>query len=432
MKICIFWFRRDLRLNDNTGLKKAIKYGLPVLPVFIFDDEILEELHKDDPRVTFIHETLSGINTRLKSYGSSLLVEKGQPAKVFEKLSEKYDVDSIFVNRDYEPYAIERDRQVRELLGKKGIKFNCYKDHVIFEENDVLKPDGKPYTVFTPYSRRWLAAYAGLQENTEIHSELQRKNFIQSDSRFPSLIETGFKTSNIRVRQYDLSVITNYHSVRDYPAVDGTTYLSPHLRFGTVSIRDLVRRAYTENKVFLGELIWREFFMMILFHFPHVVTDNFKRAYDGIEWRNNGQEFEKWCKGETGYPIVDAGMRQLNETGYMHNRVRMITASFLCKHLFTDWKRGEAYFAEKLLDYELSSNIGNWQWAAGSGCDATPYFRVFNPETQQKKFDPKNEYVKRWVDDFGKPGYPSRMTDHVFARNRAIEGYKRGLIRSLK
>jgi deoxyribodipyrimidine photo-lyase len=297
---------------------------------------------------------------------------------------------------------------------------------VIFEEGEILKSDGTPYTVFTPYKKKWLQKLnSDIPEasNTWSYNEM---NFLKCDYILPSLQDLGFIESNIKVRSYDLSVINNYHKDRDFPARDKTSYLSPHLRFGTVSIRKIVIEAM-ENPVFLSELIWREFFMQILFHFPRTVTENFRTKYDDIQWVNNPDDFQKWTNGETGYPIVDAGMRQLNKTGFMHNRVRMITAGFLCKHLLIDWRWGEAYFAQKLLDYELSSNVGNWQWAAGTGCDAAPYFRVFNPESQQKKFDPEKEYIRKWIDDFNTKTYPEKIVEHDFARQRAIFTYKSGL-----
>jgi len=428
MKINVFWFRRDLRLQDNRALDNALRAGLPVLPVFIFDRNIIGELPEDDARISFIHETLSGINDHIKSEGSSLLVLSGDPAETWKKLIISYDINSVYINSDYEPYAIRRDRSVEKLLEKHGITLLRFTDQVIFDGTGILKSDGTPYNVFTPYSKKWLQKYnqegraAGLKKKSH-------GNFIPGSNEFPSLQDIGFRKSKIKVRPFDLSVIREYEKYRDVPSADSTSYLSPHLRFGTVSIRQIAVRAWEENPVFLNELVWREFFMQILFHFPRVVTDNFRHAYDDITWRNDEKEFERWCSGETGYPMVDAGMRQLNETGYMHNRVRMITAGFLCKHLLIDWRWGEAYFAGKLLDYELSSNNGNWQWAAGTGCDAAPYFRVFNPETQQKKFDPRNEYVRKWVPEFDKPSYSKKIVDHDFARRRAIEAYRSGLKR---
>ena len=425
--INIFWFRRDLRLDDNIALDKALSSGLPVLPVFIFDTNIIDELPQDDARISFIHETLSDINSNLQKSGCSIYVLQGTPIEKWQELVAKFNINAVYINKDYEPYALSRDREVEEFLKRYGISLFRFRDQVIFEENEILKPDNKPYTIFTPYKNRWLKK---LNENPAVISHVKGEKlvkFYQSRYAFPSLQETGFQKSSIRVRSFDLSVIPEYHKNRNLPAIDRTSYLSPHLRFGTVSIRHIANLALNQNMSFLNELIWREFFMQILFHFPSVVTDNFKPVYDFIQWRNDENEFIRWCNGETGYPIVDAGMNQLNKSGYMHNRVRMITAGFLCKHLLIDWRWGEAYFARKLLDYELSSNNGNWQWAAGTGCDAAPYFRIFNPETQQKKFDPKEEYIRRWVDNYGKPDYPEKIVDHEFARQRALAVYKAGV-----
>lgn len=427
MKINVFWFRRDLRLDDNTGLRRALDSGLPVLPLFIFDTNITDELPANDPRITFIYETLDSINNELKKTGSSLLVKKGDPLKIWEEVIRSHDVAEVYANRDYEPYAIGRDNKIESFLAKQNISLNLFKDQVIFEKQEVVKPDNTPYTVFTPYRNRW---FQKLKEEPDVLTERKKistDRFFQFSAGFPSFEQTGFKKSNIRVRDFDLSVVPDYHLYRNLPAEDKTSYLSPHLRFGTVSIRKIVNIALRQNISFLNELIWREFFMQILFHFPHVVTDNFRSAYDDIGWRNDEQEFEKWCEGATGYPIVDAGMRQLNATGYMHNRVRMITASFLCKHLLVDWRWGEVYFAQKLLDYELSSNNGNWQWAAGTGCDAAPYFRIFNPETQQKKFDPHMKYIEKWTGHTGRRPYAPRIVEHEYARQRALEVYKSGL-----
>jgi deoxyribodipyrimidine photo-lyase len=432
MKINIFWFRRDLRLDDNIALNKALCSGLPVLPVFIFDTNITDELPADDARISFIHETLSSINNNLQKAGSSVYILKGSPDEIWKELIASFDIYAVYANKDYEPYAIQRDNVIEEFLGRNRIGFFRFKDQVIFEEGEILKPDNRPYTIFTPYKNRWLKKLIDnlpgeLTEKAEIQN-----NYYTCSYSFPSIQEIGFSKSTIRVRPYDLSVIPDYHKYRNIPSADKTSYLSPHLRFGTISIRKMVKKASLENTSFLNELIWREFFMQILYHFPGVVTDNFKSIYDDIEWRNDEKEFRRWCSGETGYPIVDAGMRQLNSAGYMHNRVRMITAGFLCKHLLIDWRWGEAYFAQRLLDYELSSNNGNWQWAAGTGCDAAPYFRVFNPETQQKKFDPGEEYIKRWIDNYSKPEYPGKIVDHDYARQRALTVYKSGIKRNLK
>ena len=427
MKVNVLWFRRDLRLHDNTALRNALDSGLPVLPVFIFDNNIINELPSTDPRVSFIHETLENINSNLNEKGSSLLVLKDEPESAWKKLIAAFDIKQVFISKDYEPYSIDRDKRIKIILDQHSIGLSVYKDQVIFEENELVKSDGKPYTVFTPYKNRWLQKF-----HSEAPKETRDKaqsdwNFYADDHPFPSLKRIGFERSTLKVKPYDLSVINDYHKFRDLPADDRTSYLSPHLRFGTVSIRDLVKISDRQNQVFLSELIWREFFMQILFHYPEVVTENFKTKYDNIHWRNDEREFERWCNGETGYPIVDAGMRQLNCTGYMHNRVRMITAGFLCKHLLIDWRWGEAWFAQKLLDYELSSNNGNWQWAAGTGCDAAPWFRVFNPYSQQEKFDPDKEYIRKWVSEYGKSTYPEPLVEHDFARKRALETYKAGL-----
>ena len=422
-KISVFWFRRDLRLEDNTALIKALGSGFPVLAVFIFDTHITDELPADDARVSFIYSQLEGIHGQLVVQGSSLHVFEGEPLVIWKELLSTYEIHSVYINKDYEPYARERDSQLGELLESSGIGFHQFKDQVIFEENEILKNDGLPYSVFTPYKRKWLEKFK--TEPTK-GGAWKDGNFVRLAASFPSMESLGFKSSVIRVLPYDLSSLGDYPRMRDFPGPDATSHLSPHLRFGTLSIRQLIAGLAPSDEVFLSELIWREFFMQILFHYPGVVTQNFKAKYNGISWRMNADEFDRWCRGETGYPMVDAGMRQLNESGYMHNRVRMVCASFLCKHLLIDWRMGEAYFAGKLLDYELSSNNGNWQWAAGTGCDAAPYFRIFNPEEQLKKYDPELEYVRRWLPEYGTRDYPKPMVDHKFARNRALETYRDG------
>ena len=421
MRINIFWFRRDLRLEDNTGLSEALKKNLPVLLLFIFDEDIICDLPQNDSRITFIYQTLKEINSRLKKHGSSLLILKGKPVDIWKKLIMAYEINSVFANCDYEPYSIARDNSVEKLLNSSRISFFSFKDQVLFEKNEILKPDNKPYTVFTPYSKQWLKR---LRENNIIISSFNPDRLYKSAFNFPSLEEIGFSQGPFKVKPFNISVIDEYNKYRDIPSADLTSYLSPHLRFGTVSVREIIKIAATANHFFLNELVWREFFMQILYHFPRVITENFKPAYNFIPWLNSETDFKKWCNGETGFPMVDAGMRQLNTTGYMHNRVRMITAGFLCKHLLIDWRWGEAYFAEKLLDYELSSNNGNWQWAAGTGCDAVPYFRVFNPDLQQKKFDPDFEYARRWIPDLEKSSYAAKIVDHEMARLRAINTYK--------
>ena len=425
MKISVFWFRRDLRLTDNTAFHQALSSGLKVLPIFIFDEDILEELPKDDARLNFIYETLESINHTLIEKGSSLLCLKGKPEKVWKKLITQYDINQVYINKDYEPYAITRDKQIKELLEKNGIELQAFKDQVVFEENDILKGDGTPYTIYTPYKNKWLLGFEEKYTQPIVSSPLE--NLLIAKHPFPTIAQIGFVKSAIKVKDYDLSKLEEYPTARNLPAQDNTSYLSPHLRFGTVSVRQVIAQLSITDDVFLSELIWREFFMQILFHFPRVVGRNFKPKYDGIRWRNNEQEFKIWCEGKTGYPLVDAGMRQLNETGYMHNRVRMVVASFLCKHLLIDWRWGEAYFAEKLLDYELSANNGNWQWSAGTGCDSAPYFRVFNPTEQVKKFDKQLEYIKKWVPEYVTLEYPMPMVDHKMARDRALDGYKKGL-----
>jgi deoxyribodipyrimidine photo-lyase len=427
MKINIFWYRRDLRTEDNPGLFHAIKSELQVLPVFILDTNITEELSDDDTRINFIYERLLIIDQELKEAGGSLCIFRGDPIEIFKRLMILFEVNAVFANKDYEPYSRQRDMEIEALLKKHNARFFSFKDHVIFEESEILKPDGNPYSVFTPYKKIWIRKLV----KNPIHGAAGKLDFkgrfLQHGFSFPSIRELGLRISDVSVRPFDLSVIPEYDKYRDIPSADRTSYLSPHLRFGTVSIRKIVNIAINENQVFLNELIWREFFMQILFHFPYVVTENFKQVYDGIQWRNNENEFRKWCNGETGYPLVDAGMRQLNLTGYMHGRVRMVTAGFLVRHLLIDWRWGEAYFARKLLDYELSSNNGNWQWAAGTGCDAVPYFRIFNPEIQRKKFDREDKYVKSWVEDLEKPGYAPRIVEHEFARHRAIATFKKGI-----
>jgi len=426
--ITLFWFRRDLRLEDNVGLYQALQSPYPVIPLFIFDEDILDQLPKDDARVTFIHESLAKINEKLAEFGSSLLVKKGKTHKVWQQLMSEFEVKEVFFNKDYEPYAINRDQQITELLAQKGVNVQGFKDQVIFEEAEITKADGLPYTVYTPYKNKWLEKYRTMAPVAEHDTSVFSKNWFSSSFVFPSLTDIGFETSAIKVKPHNLTKIVTYHETRDFPALDTTSYLSPHLRFGTVSVRKLVNWAARKNDVFLSELIWREFFMQILYHFPKVVQHNFKSAYDGIEWRNDEADFQRWCSGTTGYPMVDAGMRELNATGYMHNRVRMVVASFLCKHLLLPWQWGEAYFAQKLLDYDLSANVGNWQWAAGTGCDAAPYFRVFNPEIQLQKFDAKGSYIRKWIPEFDL-GYAAPMVEHAMARDRAIATYKTGILK---
>ncbi len=429
--VTIFWFRRDLRLEDNIGLCNALKSPDPVLPIFIFDTDILGKLKPDDARVTFIYNTLQQLRQTLKEkHNSSLAIYHGKPLEVYERLVGEFNIKAVYTNHDYEPYANNRDAEVSWLLGKHGIALHTFKDQVIFEKDEVVKADGNPYVVYTPYMRSWKAKFdASLLEPEDTESNFD--NFLnQTDLANISLADIGFTSSNQSITPYTVTpkLIQEYEATRNFPAKDATSRLGPHLRFGTVSIRKMVKKAIAEqNEIFWQELIWREFFMQILWHFPHTVTQSFKLKYDRIQWRNNETEFKAWCEGKTGYPLVDAGMRQLKETGFMHNRVRMLVGSFLCKHLLIDWRWGEAYFAEKLHDYEMASNIGNWQWVAGSGVDAAPYFRIFNPTTQIQKFDKQLDYIKTWVPDFQELTYPQPIVDHKFARERCLQVYKAAL-----
>ncbi len=427
MGITIFWFRRDLRLFDNHALYKALQKG-NVLPIFIFDKNIIDKIEdKKDPRISFIYNELKTIKSKLEAIGSSIHSMYDTPLNAFKKITKEYKIDALFFNHDYEPYALERDREITHFCSSLNIPVYTFKDQVIFEKNEILKSDEKPYTIFTPYMRKWKEK---LKVNPifEHSSEKFAQTFIKiKPIILPKIEELGFKkTENIfPERSLNHEIIKNYIHTRDFPAINGTSKLSIHLRFGTISIRQLVQKSIELSETYLNELIWREFYMMILYHFPNVIDQPFKSVYNKIDWINNEVHFEAWCNGKTGYPIVDAGMRELNETGFMHNRVRMITASFLTKHLLIDWRWGEAYFAQKLLDYELSSNNGGWQWAASTGCDAVPYFRIFNPDLQTKRFDPEFEYIRKWVPVFNSKDYPKSIIDHTFARDRAINAYKK-------
>ncbi len=430
MQVSIFWFRRDLRLQDNAGLYHALKNNINVLPVFIFDTSILNKLQdKHDKRVSFIHGAILSLQKELQKLGSKIKVYYGEPLEIFKKITVEYKVINVYTNHDYEPTAIERDAQVNLFLQTKGIVFKTYKDQCIFEKSEVTKDDGLPYTVFTPYANKWKKKL----NDFYIKSYPTKKYFANfnktSAFKIPSLNELGFKETNLLFSPplIDEGIISHYTQQRDFPAIAGTTHLSVHLRFGTVSIRQLVQKAIQLNNTWLNELIWRDFYMMILFHFPHVVNGGFKPAYNFIKWRNNEKEFHAWCNAQTGYPIVDAGMNELNATGFMHNRIRMITASFLVKHLLIDWRWGEAYFAQKLIDFDLSANNGGWQWAAGSGCDAAPYFRVFSPYEQTKKFDAKLTYINKWVPNVNQFNYPQQIVEHTFARQRVLQVYKESL-----
>jgi deoxyribodipyrimidine photo-lyase len=429
-RVCVHWFRRDLRTHDNHGLFRALEDHGDVLPIFIFDTGILDGLEdKYDRRVDFIHRSLIALKSELEQHGSSLLVAHGKPLDVWKRLLTEYDITAVVTNHDHEPYANSRDRDIADLLNGHGVEPRSFKDISVFERDEVMKDDGTPYTVFTPYSRKWRAQF--LQEMVRPFDSAGKLNalFKTAPLPMPSLGDIGFMSTDLQVPPVEVSrtLIERYHFTRNMPGLEGTSRMSVHLRFGTVSPRALMKRGMELNETFANELIWREFFMQILWHFPHVVARAFKPAYDGIAWRNDEREFDAWCEGRTGYPLVDAGMRELNTSGHMHNRVRMVVSSFLTKHLLIDWRWGEAYFARKLLDFELSSNNGGWQWASGSGCDAAPYFRIFNPVLQQEKFDPALTYVKRWVPEHCGKNYAAPIVVHEVARKRAIEAYEQGL-----
>lgn len=430
----IFWFRRDLRLHDNAGLYHALKAGKPVVPVFIFDRNILDELaDRQDRRVEFIHLALQEMQKQLVAIGSTLDVRYGFPEEIWKQLLQDYAVEKVFTNHDYEPYARQRDAAVKKLLSEHRISFHTYKDQVVFEKDEVVKDDGKPYTVFTPYSRKWKSLMNEFYLSSYPTEKYFSAFYSQPPKEIPSLEEMNFQPAGLSFppKIWKQEIIQQYKEQRNYPAADGTTRLGVHLRFGTISVRQLAREAGRLNEPFLNELIWRDFYQMILWHFPQVVSHSFKPEYDHIQWRNDEKEFDAWCRGQTGYPLVDAGMRQLNATGYMHNRVRMIVASFLTKHLLIDWRWGEAYFARKLLDYDLASNNGGWQWAAGSGCDAAPYFRIFNPHLQTKKFDPLLAYIRHWVPEFQDLNYPPPIVEHEVARKRCLQVFGAALKKPL-
>ena len=427
----IFWFRRDLRIDDNPGLYEALANSKSVIPIFIFDTNIIDNLPSDDNRIKFIWHSLSLLNERLKEIGSTLKVFKGNPLEVFKKITLKYRLTSVYVNRDYEKYSIKRDKEINSFLNENKIAFNASKDHVFFEPDEILKSDGTPYTVFTPYSKKWFEKFY-----SEKLPQYQIKNLVDNFFKtnyepIISLSEIGFSNDKIEFEKFNLDdeLIKNYNSKRDFPYLNSTSKIGPYLRFGLISVREVGKKTIEKkfDQSFLRQLIWRDFYIQIFFHFPDSENENFKPAYDKIMWLNEEEKFEKWCAGETGYPIVDAGMKELNATGFMHNRVRMITASFLCKHLLIHWKKGESYFAKKLLDYEMASNVGNWQWVAGTGVDAAPYFRLFNPEIQMKKFDPQKVYIKKWLLKYDPENYLEPIIDHNYARERCLNAYKMAL-----
>ena len=427
--LVIFWFRRDLRLKDNAGLFHALNENNKVLPIFIYDKNTLDKLNKSDHRLDFIEHSLKKLNDLLKKNDKSISIYYGKPVKVFSELIKKYNVSKVYSNKDYTPYSIKRDKKVEELLKVNNIVFNSFKDHVLFEKFEIVKNDNTPYKVYTPFSRKWLIK---MSENKIdfFNSEKYIYKFFNERGKFLTLKEIGFDKSKLNPLVLNLSsdTINNYEKTRNFPSVNGTSKIGIHLRFGTISTREMITKAEaSKNKTFLKELVWREFFQQILFHYPHTLNKSFKPKYDRIEWLNNENQFKKWCSGQTGYPLVDAGMRELNQTGFMHNRVRMLVGSFLCKHLLIDWRWGEAYFAEKLYDYETASNVGNWQWVAGCGVDASPYFRIFNPHEQIKKFDKNLIYTKKWVPEFDSNQYVDPIVIHKEARERCLLTYKKAL-----
>ena len=428
-EINIFWFRRDLRLYDNSGLSAATSDKLKVLPIFIFDTSITNKLPENDRRINFIYDNLVEMDSELKKkYNSSLNIFKGKPIEIFKELIGKYKINSIYTNNDYEPYAFSRDSSIKKLLESKKIQFKSYKDHVVFEKNEVVKDDGNPYVVFTPYMRKWKT---NLNEDlTNLEEKKVLNNFYtKTISGLLDLNNYGFIENDKKIESFKLNseIVTKYAETRNFPSINSTSKLGPYLRFGTVSVRKIVTGLLKfKDQTFLNEIIWREFFMQILFHFPHTSTKSFKPKYDKIVWLDDPKSFDAWKNGETGFPLVDAGMKELNKTGFMHNRVRMITSSFLCKHLLIDWRLGEKYFALKLNDYEMASNVGNWQWASGSGVDAAPYFRIFNPHTQIVKFDKNRDYINKWLNTDSND-YPNEIIDHKIARKRCLETYKKYL-----
>ncbi|MDG1717508.1 MAG: deoxyribodipyrimidine photo-lyase [Saprospiraceae bacterium] len=438
MKNNLFWFRRDLRLNDNAGLYHALKSDFPVIPIFIFDTHILDNLARKDARVEFIHNVLTDLDTQLQTLGASLQVYYGKPLEVWSDILKEYKISEVYTNHDFEPYAISRDTAVKDMLVTNDIGFRTYKDHVIFEKDEITKADGLPYSVFTPYKNKWLAKVEESRNKNGFSYYFKsyptgkyNDNFAKGKTRMSiSLEKMGFEKTSIKIPSTDVAqgIIKKYEAQRNFPAIDGTSRLGIHFRFGTVSIREKARKAQDLSSVYLSELIWRDFYATILYHNPKVVTESYRTKYDRIEWLNNEKDFEAWKNGMTGYPLVDAGIRELNATGYMHNRVRMLVASFLTKHLLIDWRWGEAYFAEKLLDFDLASNNGGWQWASGSGTDAAPYFRIFSPMAQLEKFDKQRKYVRTYIPELGTDKYPQPIVDHKMARERCLATYKKALI----
>ncbi len=435
----LVWLRRDLRLSDNRALNEAEKSSDEITIVFVFDTNILNRLKsKQDRRLTFIYESLNEISQTLEKKGSQLIVLYGDPKKEIPKLASQLGVNFVFANEDYESYAKSRDFHIKKSLAKQEISFSLHKDQVIFSGDEVLKSDGSPYRVFTPWKKQFHPSV--VDEAKTSLKKMTKKSELKAFSKLKSLKSYGFKKTlsyvqgGEREAQKQLSgfldQLNSYSKNRDYPYLDSTSRLSVHLRFGTLSIREAIRACKGKRgegpRTWLSELVWREFYFMILDQFPHVEKSSFKPEYQNIQWPGKNNHFKAWCEGRTGFPIVDAGMRQLNKTGFMHNRLRMVTASFLVKDLLVDWQRGEKYFAEKLMDYDLAANNGGWQWCASTGCDAQPYFRIFNPDSQTKKFDSGQEFVRKWVPEAfdTSSGYPGPIVDHRVQREKALSLFK--------
>lgn len=423
MPTALMWFRRDLRLHDNTAFSRALTDCDRVYCTFIFDREILDKIeNRNDRRVTFIHQCIHDMQKKLKKKGASIIVRIANAREEIPILARELKVDRVYANHDYEPCRIERDIAVRKALAGDGRELLTFKDHIVFEKNEIVNQSGLPFKVYTPYNKAWRA-----ELRDEHISEMPCKRHFKKLAGPPSGVNShawsfddiGFAESRNLWKggtreartMFDefLTRIAEYRENRNFPTTQGVSRLSVHLRFGTVSIRELIREAMQIDgvgaKTWIDELIWREFYNMILHHFPHSQSRAFQSIYDDLPWRRDKRQFAAWCEGRTGYPIVDAAMRELNTTGYMHNRARMIVASFLTKDLFIDWRWGERYFARQLLDYDLSQNLGGWQWSASIGTDAQPYFRVFNPILQSKRFDPEGDYIRKFIPELSK--YPT-------------------------
>jgi deoxyribodipyrimidine photo-lyase len=459
MDTALIWFRRDLRVNDNAALYAALKAARRVHAVFVFDTDILEALpDRADRRVEFIWHSVAALKAELEMHGGTLHLLHGSARSLIPKFAAQVGAEAVFAGRDYAPFASARDAAVAETLQAAGRTLHLVKDHVMFELDEVLTAAGKPYHVFTPYKRAWLGKLNDFYLSAyPVERYLDRLASAEAGD-MPSLADFGFHSGSLDKLKITPGTvgaealfsdfqqrIAHYKDTRNFPAVKGPSYLSVHLRFGTISIRELARFAYQFGGVgaetWLSELIWRDFYQMLLARYPHTVTHAFQRKFDALVWPNPPGHFEAWCQARTGYPIVDAAMRQLNQTGYMHNRLRMIAASFLVKDLHVDWRWGERYFAEKLIDYDQAANIGGWQWSAGIGTDAQPWFRIFNPVTQSENFDPDGKFIRRYLPELATVpdkfihapwkyatapvDYPPPIVDHAQARTITLALFHR-------